>query len=113
MILHPKQINPVSGLRFLIKLIQLIIQHGCNGYLSHLVEKMTLAEIKPGQQCTVVSFTDEFLKLKLMEMGCLPGEVVKVISLAPPGDPMAISVSNYVLAIRMNEARTILVEPFH
>lgn len=72
---------------------------------------MTLADIKPGQQCTVVSFTDEFLKLKLMEMGCLPGEIVKVIRLAPPGDPMAVSVSNYVLAIRLNEAKTILVEP--
>ncbi|MBL7927972.1 MAG: ferrous iron transport protein A [Bacteroidia bacterium] len=72
---------------------------------------MTLADVKPGQHCTVVSFTDEFLKLKLMEMGCLPGEVVKVIRLAPPGDPMAVSVSNYVLAIRIYEAKTIVVEP--
>lgn len=72
---------------------------------------MTLADVKPGQHCTVVSFTDEFFKLKLMEMGCLPGEVVKVIRLAPPGDPMAVSVSNYVLAIRIYEAKTIVVEP--
>ncbi len=72
---------------------------------------MTLADIKPGQQCTVISFTDEFLKLKLMEMGCLPGEVIKVIRLAPPGDPMAVSVYNYVLAIRISEAKTIVVEP--
>jgi ferrous iron transport protein A len=74
---------------------------------------MTLANIKPGQQCTIVSFTDEFLKLKLMEMGCLPGEVIKVIRLAPTGDPMAVAVSNYVLAIRLSEARTVIVEPFY
>lgn len=92
--------------------MHLIHQHHGIGYLSRLAESMTLADIKPGQHCTIVSFTDGFLKLKLMEMGCLPGEVVKVIRLAPLGDPMAVSVSNYVLAIRLNEAKTIIVEPF-
>jgi ferrous iron transport protein A len=72
---------------------------------------MTLADIKPGEQCIIASFTDEFLKLKLMEMGCLPGEAIKVIRLAPSGDPMAISVSSYVLAIRLSEARTVIVDP--
>lgn len=46
-------------------------------------------------------------------MGCLPGEVIKVIRLAPTGDPMAVAVSNYVLAIRLSEARTVIVEPFY
>ncbi|MCC6383778.1 MAG: ferrous iron transport protein A [Bacteroidia bacterium] len=71
---------------------------------------MTLAEVKPGQQCVIKSYSDQWLKLKLMEMGCLPGELIKVIRLAPPGDPMAISVSNYVLAIRISEAKTVEVE---
>lgn len=45
-----------------------------------------------------------------MEMGCVPGEVVKVEQVAPLGDPMSISVAGYNLSLRLNEARTIIVE---
>jgi len=46
-----------------------------------------------------------------MEMGCLPGEMVEVVRVAPPGDPMAISVGSYVLGIRRSEADTVVVRP--
>lgn len=72
---------------------------------------MKLSELKTGQACIIESFTDELLKLKLMEMGCLPGEVVKVVRVAPPGDPMAISVGSYVLGLRRSEADTVVVRP--
>jgi len=71
---------------------------------------MKLSELNTGQRCIIVSFTDELLKLKLMEMGCLPGEEVEVIRVAPPGDPMAVSVGSYVLAIRRSEADTVIVK---
>lgn len=70
---------------------------------------MKLSELKIGQSCIIESFTDEFLKLKLMEMGCIPGERVEVIRMAPSGDPIAISVASYVLAVRRNEAETVIV----
>lgn len=70
-----------------------------------------LSSIKPGKSCIIESFTDELLKLKLMEMGCLPGEVIRVERLAPWGDPMAIEVSGYTLSLRLNEAGTIMVTP--
>ncbi len=70
---------------------------------------MRLSELKTGQRCIIDSFTDEMLKLKLMEMGCLPGEVVEVVRVAPPGDPMAIAVGSYVLGIRRSEAETVVV----
>lgn len=76
----------------------------------HFADEMKLSEIKVGQSCIIESFTDEFLKLKLMEMGCIPGEKVDVIRLAPTGDPMAISVANYTLSMRMDEAETVVVK---
>ena len=72
---------------------------------------MKLSQLKLGQQCIIEGFTDELLKLKLMEMGCLPGEVIELIRVAPLGDPMAISVGSYILGIRKNEADTVIVKP--
>jgi ferrous iron transport protein A len=72
---------------------------------------MKLSQIKVGQSCIIESFTDEHLKLKLMEMGCIPGEIIHVIRLAPMGDPMAITVANYTLSLRMNVAETVIVNP--
>ena len=66
--------------------------------------------MKPGDVGIIAGFTDELLSLKLMEMGCVPGEVVKVEQVAPLGDPMSISVAGYNLSLRLNEARTIIVE---
>jgi ferrous iron transport protein A len=71
---------------------------------------MKLSQVKIGQSCIIESFTDEFLKLKLMEMGCIPGEIVHVVRLAPMGDPIAISVSNYTLSMRKEEAETVIVK---
>ena len=45
-----------------------------------------------------------------MEMGCVPGEHVKVEQVAPLGDPISISVAGYNLSLRLNEAHNIFVE---
>jgi ferrous iron transport protein A len=68
-----------------------------------------LSEIKAGATCIIQSFTDEEIKLKLMEMGCIPGESIMVERTAPLGDPMAITVSGYLLSIRKDEASTVIV----
>ncbi len=68
-----------------------------------------LDDIETGKTVTVDSFSDENLALKLMEMGCLPGEKVCIERKAPMGDPIAISVSGYLLSLRKSEAKTILV----
>jgi len=69
-----------------------------------------LSEIKPGKLVKIYSFETSDLFLKLMEMGCVPGEHVKVEQVAPLGDPISISVAGYSLSLRLNEARTIFVE---
>ena len=68
-----------------------------------------LSQVKRGESAVVESFTDDLMKLKLMEMGCLPGEIITVDRFAPLGDPMAVRVGNATLSIRMDEADNVLV----
>lgn len=68
-----------------------------------------LAQLKIGQSATIDSFTDKVMALKLLEMGCTPGEIVKLDRIAPLGDPIAISVAGYLLSLRKAEASTVLV----
>jgi ferrous iron transport protein A len=68
-----------------------------------------LSELKLGTKAIIESFSDKELALKLMEMGCLPGEKIHVERKAPLGDPIAISISGYVLSMRKAEAETIFV----
>jgi Fe2+ transport system protein FeoA len=42
-------------------------------------------------------------------MGCVPGEPVRVVQVAPLGDPISIEVSGYHLSLRLSEADSIIV----
>ena len=68
-----------------------------------------LCELKLGTKAIIDSFSDKELALRLMEMGCLPGEKIHIERKAPLGHPIAISISGYVLSMRKAEAETILV----
>ncbi len=70
----------------------------------------TLDTLKPGQTGTIQGFTDDFLSLKFIEMGCLPGEKITLSYIAPLGDPIAIEVSGYLLSLRKQEAATIVIK---
>jgi Fe2+ transport system protein FeoA len=69
-----------------------------------------LSELEPGETGVVHSFGSNDLFLKLMEMGCVPGEQLMVEMRAPLGDPISIMVAGYHLSLRINEAEQILVE---
>jgi ferrous iron transport protein A len=69
-----------------------------------------LSEIKAGKSVIIRSFSKDEIFIKLMEMGCVPGELVMVDQIAPLGDPISIFVSGYHLSLRINEAENILVE---
>ncbi len=71
---------------------------------------LTLRDLKKGEYATIEHITDSALRLKLMEMGCLPGETVKLVQLAPLGDPMAIEVQGYRLSLRLSEAGSIEIK---
>ena len=69
-----------------------------------------LSEIAVGQTVTIVKFEEDEIFLKLMEMGCVPGERILLEQVAPLGDPISVSISGYHLSLRLNEAEHILVE---
>jgi len=50
------------------------------------------------------------LKRRLMDMGVLIGEEVKMEKVAPLGDPIEVTIKNYNLSLRKKEAEEILVE---
>lgn len=69
-----------------------------------------LSEVKLGTTVVITSFENDDIFLKLMEMGCLPGEKVTVDHIAPFKDPISILVSGYRLSLRLNEAQHVFVE---
>ena len=69
-----------------------------------------LSELRVGKEAVIVAIEKDELYIKLMEMGCVPGEKVKVEQVAPLGDPISIFVSGYSLSLRLSEAFNISVE---
>lgn len=69
-----------------------------------------LSELKPGQEGVIKEFISNEIFLKLMEMGCVPGEKVLMEQIAPLGDPVSVNVAGYHLSLRLNEAEQIIVD---
>ena len=70
---------------------------------------MKLTELKPGQEAIISKFANSEISLKLLEMGCIPGEKILVEQVAPLGDPISISIAGYSLSLRLSEADNIIV----
>ena len=70
---------------------------------------LLLSELQKGQKAVIDSFSDYNISLKLLEMGCIPGEEVEISRVAPLGDPIAINVAGYQLSLRKAEASVIKV----
>ncbi|HJS54673.1 MAG TPA: FeoA family protein [Chitinophagaceae bacterium] len=71
---------------------------------------MKLSDLKPGQEAIISEFDNSDILIKLMEMGCVPGERIYLEQVAPLGDPISIKISGYSLSLRLNEAEHILVQ---
>ena len=69
-----------------------------------------LSSLMLGKSAVIREFEKSDLHIKLMEMGCLPGEEVVVEQKAPLGDPISIRIAGYSLSLRINEANQIIVE---
>jgi ferrous iron transport protein A len=79
-------------------------------YGANIFKMKRLSELGAGSVARIHSFEKNDLFLKLMEMGCVPGEMIKVEQIAPLGDPIAISVAGYNLSLRLDEAENIFIE---
>ena len=69
-----------------------------------------LSEVEVGKTVIIKHFENDDIFLKLMEMGCVPGEKIVVDQVAPLGDPISIQVAGYTLSLRLDEAENIWVE---
>lgn len=71
---------------------------------------MTVADLQYGQKGVIKDFTEHILPIKLLELGCLPGNSVELLQIAPLNDPIYINLSGSHLAIRRSLAALIELE---
>ncbi|MBZ0157827.1 MAG: ferrous iron transport protein A [Alphaproteobacteria bacterium] len=72
---------------------------------------MNLAGLKPGERGRITKIeVSGPLKRRLMDMGVLVGEEVKVEKVAPLGDPIEVTIKSYKLSLRKKEAERIAME---
>lgn len=72
---------------------------------------MTLRDLKTGQSGRILkNNTSGALKQRFMDMGLTKGVLVKVLKIAPLGDPIEIEIRGYNLSIRKNDAQKIEIE---
>lgn len=70
----------------------------------------TVADLRRGQKGIIKEFTEDLLPIKLLELGCLPGNVVELVQVAPLKDPIYINVNGSHIAIRREMAKHIALE---
>lgn len=71
---------------------------------------MTLADLKRGQKGIIIDVSSIHIPLKLLEMGCLPGNSVELVQVAPFADPMYLNINGSHLAIRKETAIHVQIE---
>ena len=69
-----------------------------------------LSEISFDKEYIIQEILDTELAQKLLEMGCTPGEKITLARKAPFRDPIAILVSSFMLSIREEDAKQIIVK---
>ena len=70
---------------------------------------MTVADLKIGEKALIVDCKETQIPLKLMEMGCLPNQELRIVQLAPFSDPIYLEVNGSFIAIRKETAEHIKV----
>ena len=67
------------------------------------------SELKIGETGIIIDVNLEEIPLKLIEMGCLPGNTITLIQVAPLGDPYYFNVNDSHVAIRLETAKQITI----
>jgi ferrous iron transport protein A len=61
----------------------------------------------PGEVLSVIG--SDAVACRLLEMGILEGEPVRILGYAPLGDPMEIRLRDFQLSLRLSEAKRVIV----
>ena len=67
--------------------------------------------LKKGQMAQILDINIDEIPLKLIEMGCLPGNTIQLIQVAPMGDPLFFNINDAKVAIRKKIAQEIYILP--
>lgn len=70
----------------------------------------TINSLKKGEKAIIKDFDIDTVPLKLLEMGCLPGNLVELLQIAPFGDPLYLNINGSHVAIRVETAKEIEVD---
>ena len=71
---------------------------------------MTVADLKKGESAIITDSSSDDIPLKLLEMGCLPGNEVELLQMAPYNDPLYLNINGSHVAIRKRVASLIQIE---
>ncbi len=77
------------------------------------MKKSTLFDMVTGDRAQILGITgggSQSIKQRLLDMGVMRGTDIRVERHAPLGDPVEVKVKGYYLALRMSEARNVLIE---
>ncbi|MGI9546380.1 MAG: FeoA family protein [Flavobacteriaceae bacterium] len=72
--------------------------------------EVTIAHLRPGQKGIIQEFPVDSIPVKLLELGCLPGNLVELVQVAPLNDPIYINVNGSHIAIRRDMAERIALK---
>ncbi len=70
-----------------------------------------LSEVIEGSEVIIKRLENEpIIKRRLIDMGIVPGKKVKVLSVAPLGDPIKVDVEGFEVSLRKTEAEIVVIE---
>ena len=74
-------------------------------------DRMTIDELKTGQMGEITGYTlgNSAYRAKLLALGLTRGVQVKIVNVAPLGDPFELAVRGYHLSLRRDEAKVIKI----
>jgi len=72
---------------------------------------MTVNHLHPGEFAVITGFTEDInTDSRLLEMGLLPGSVIRMIKQAPFGGPVELKIKDYYLSLRVEDSAKIIVK---
>jgi Fe2+ transport system protein FeoA len=71
---------------------------------------LNLLELSISERATITAIEQNEWMLKLVEMGCYQGKTIEIIRRSILGDPICVKISDAVLILREEEAKSIKVQ---
>ncbi len=72
----------------------------------------SLDDLKPGEEAVIAGYQDDIAdEMRLLEMGLIIGSIVRLVKIAPFGDPIQIRVRGTDISLRRALAKRILTRP--